>query len=608
MAENQTIPDGDTSFALGQKASLDAAGIPEGAFAGAVNASTDKGNIRPRWGWNRKELDFSRTGNYILPNLQERTFKDVFEAGNFQALIPYSVGPDYYLIIISAGFIFLVNQKTFVVTVLNKEDKLDPFRVRVNWSDADRYLVIFDWPNRPFILEGIEIRRSDLSKNEVPISEAGVYNQSRLFITNAGNEFTGGDPTGNKATPNAPITFNEVLQPSSPYIDQIIRLTTNYGNDPITGLGFLQFTDTSTGIGPLLVSTSKVINTYQTQNPRAQWEAGQFGSNLVFKSGFAGNRSFANLNSDVVFLSSDWQARTLSMSRDEQGKWARVPMSKDVENYLFGHFPEAAPYAAVFTYKNKVLITTNPYRVKSYSANRTVIYDWAFGGFAVMELDSIANLTQDGIPSWCGLWTGVRPMDAVENNNQAFLISKDQGVNRLYQITTDKSYDVLNNRIRPVTVTLYTRAYKFSDETVNKTLSTLHLGINEVRGKINIKSFYKPNQSGNYIFWHEGEYDSPYKLCRACEIGLTGLAPQGIRDYNTGAADDVCDGSGETLSTTFKNIQIKLIISGAIDWKLDYVKVVAVPTEAEEDVFCEVDTAPIIMQCNSDWKIPEERV
>ena len=221
MAENQTLPDGDTSFALGQKASLDAAGIPEGAFAGAVNASTDKGNIRPRWGWNRKDLDFSRTGLYTLPSKQQRTFKDVFEAGNFQALIPYSVGPDYYLIAVIAGFIFLIHQKTFVVTVLNPDDKLDPFRVRVNWSDADKYLVIFDWPNRPFILEGIEVRRSDLSKNEVPISEAGAYNQNRLFITNAGNEFTAGDPTGNLATPNAPITFNEVLQPSSPYIDQI---------------------------------------------------------------------------------------------------------------------------------------------------------------------------------------------------------------------------------------------------------------------------------------------------------------------------------------------------------------------------------------------------
>jgi len=79
---------------------------------------------------------------------------------------------------------------------------------------------------------------------------------------------------------------------------------------------FLQFVDTSTGIGPLILATKNQIFSANSQNPRANWETGNFITTLTASSGIAGARSYVHVNSDLFFFGSDGQLRTLSMSRN----------------------------------------------------------------------------------------------------------------------------------------------------------------------------------------------------------------------------------------------------------------------------------------------------
>src|SRR5688572_1539288 len=148
----QLLYDGTLNFAGGQNAALDPELIAENQYAVGVNVSAETGSLKPRWGYTHlDDLDFTDTGTYRRKSGFVVAFEQVFYSGRFQALIPYSIGPDYYVIYIVSGFIYLINLQTFKVQVLNPLDPVNVNARRINWSSAGPYLVIFDFPNVPYI-------------------------------------------------------------------------------------------------------------------------------------------------------------------------------------------------------------------------------------------------------------------------------------------------------------------------------------------------------------------------------------------------------------------------------------------------------------------------
>lgn len=221
----QPSPDGQLSFEGGQDASLPPSRLPENKIAAGVNITTEKGIIGPRWGQIRKGLTFPK-GGYPYKFNKVTNFDTIFYTGKFQAQVPYQVGNNYYQVIVISGVIFLVNQDTLVVQVLtsNTDTQLDENASRIHWTDAGRYLLLFDFPSFPIIIEGQVARRSDPNKEEMPVANLGVYNDSRVFFSNAGNEFSAGDPIGNELTPNAPITVTEIVLEGSDFLQIYIKL------------------------------------------------------------------------------------------------------------------------------------------------------------------------------------------------------------------------------------------------------------------------------------------------------------------------------------------------------------------------------------------------
>ncbi len=107
MANIQT-PDGQASFEGGQSAALPPHRLAENQVAGLVNATTAQGVIRPRYGYERKQLKFP-SGGYSYRFNKVINFKTLFEGGKFQALVPYELGNTSCLIIVVSGVIFSVN-------------------------------------------------------------------------------------------------------------------------------------------------------------------------------------------------------------------------------------------------------------------------------------------------------------------------------------------------------------------------------------------------------------------------------------------------------------------------------------------------------------------
>lgn len=613
MPDENLLVDGQIDFSRGQDASGEPDLVsPSGYFSG-VNVSTQKGCLSPRWSWKHRELKLP-SGGVKLPTLQTRLYTTIFETGKFQAMIPYSIGTEYFVIVIISGIIFLVNQDTFEVDIIGIADssQLDQGVMRVNWSRAGRFLTIFDFPARPVIMENGIARRSDAVKYEVPISRLGVSNQNRLFIANAGDEFTAGDPEGSLLTPNAPITFEEVLIPSAPYVNQFFRVSTNYSNDIITAMGFLQQVDKSTDIGPLFVSTQNAIWTYPTNNPRSTWTSGAFGTVFVSNGGVAGQRSFVNVGSDIFFLSGDGQLRSASVSRDEQGKWSKVPISKEVENWLKYYELDSARYSVLGYFNNNIFITANPFNCVAKTQEGNSILDIAFGGFVVLNTANVATLiskkpNSDRTPAWDGLWTGVRPMEICNNNGRCFVMSKDFGaVNRFYELDQKDTVDIISKKERYIESIVYTKEYDCKDQFFDKELQTLEFTLNNLKGDFEMDVRFKPSQSPYFFPWNKFTYSAPYRVCKPFkDCQFQGLVSQAFKEITLGMGEGVCDPVTQTDYTYFRKVQFKIKLKGKA-WKLRAFKVNAQAREKPlYDVECsEYPTTSFCRECDTDWSIP----
>lgn len=612
MAENPT-QDGSTTFTGGQNASKSAALVPDGSYYAGVNVKTTNGTLTPRWGNEEHQVILPGTTFTIPKTNQKRKYADVFPYGKFQALIPYSIGGTYYLIIVISGTIYLVNQETFEATILPITDgsTLNETTARINWTPAGKWLEIFDYPNRPVIVQGTVARRTSAAALETPISVLGTYNENRVFIGNALNEFTASDPAA-YGFPNGPISFEEFLTIGSPYYGQSFQLSTNYANDPITAMTFLQRIDSSTGIGSLVVATQNAIYSYQTQNPRELWESQGFGSVFIPGIGIAGPRAFCNVNSDLFFIDPDGNIRSASMSRQEQNQWSKVPISKEVSNYMTPSNPELLYYSTMCYFKNQIFVLANPYRVIAIDSLQNPTIDYAHGGMVKLNLDNVSTLTRgDASPTWDGLQTGIRPMDMVVNNRRCFIIGKDGGVNKLFEIRDDLTYDVRGpeKRIQKIPTKIYTKEYAFQSPFSNKNLQNLELAFTGIKGEFELKVSYKTSPHLPYIEWGSFTHTAPWRSCgviKGCDVN--GLLGHDIQVLNLGSPiDPGCNPITENKYIKFRSVQLLLEIKG-IDWELEsfILRGVILPQTDTKKICNNFKPVKVCKDCINDWEIEEE--
>lgn len=639
------VEDGTFDFSLGQDAWHNPDHIQPNQYVSAVNVTTLGGQLTPRPPFQELELNFEEK---LFTNKlgRERTIKDIFQAGKFQALIPYKLAPEDYLIVVVSGLIFRVNIRTGNVILLSEDIIVDQYAPRINWSYAGGSIVIFDYPDYPVVIGNADAIRTQIdhpiivggstvfraSPNhtingqpapQVPISNMGTYNQNRLFVANAGVEFTAGDPVGSLATPEAPVTFTEVFNPSSPYINQFFSLPVEFAVSPITAMGFIQELDSSTGVGPLFISSSEKVFFFKSNQPRAQWGAqDQFGGVLLANAGIAGPRAFVNINSDLLFLSSQGQVHAFSNARNEAKKWGNVPVSREVDNYLKFKDPFLRQFAVLGYFDNRIFISTNPYRIQSLDREQQPVTDYAHAGFVVLEIENLASFLSDGAPVWAGLWTGIDPMDIATLSDRCFAISKDTcgkfgGVNTIYEFKKNERVDIARGVRRRIRSILYTRLYDFQSAFAQKREGTVTLHLQDLEGRVNLEIEKRPTHSVSWLPYATWKHEAPVEECATPDDTLlNGLASQQLKHviYGDGSGDGTtqCNPITKDLYNVFRAVQLRITIEGD-HWLLDDIKLKAqlVPfvERGGNDEVC--DPLPIVKQsidCDPDWLIPESSV
>lgn len=605
------VPDGQASFEGGQDSSLPPSRLAENRFAAGVNISTSKGVISSRYGYERKTLKFPE-GGYSYKFNKIADFKTIFEGGKFQGYCEYSIGNrDYFLIIIS-GVIFLIDIVTYKVRVLtvDKDTQVSETLPRSNWSFAGRFIILFDFPSRPVIIDGFIARRSSAANLEIPAAKLGVFNQGRLDFANEGNEWSAGDVVGNELTPDAPVTANEILLNGSPYYADIYRID-SINNNPITGMATLQGADTSTGYGQLIVGSRNQLFAYNTIDGRELWKAGKFGKSISDKAGFAGPRAMTNVGQDLFFESEDGQLRSLSTSRDEQKKYARVPMSKEVSNWIGKVNPDLTQFAVMTSFKNKLFWAVRPYRIPALRLNGSRILDVAHAGMLVLDLDNVSRLGVDSPPAWDGLWTGLRPLDMAVVNERMFVMSKDYySRNSLYEVDPDLNYDrTYEGRKRPIQSHLYTREHNFQDAFGLKSLTAVELDITDVEGEFSLDIDWKPAHGSKFFFWKRFACNVPTSYQELDGNGdIPERTPLSFRELRFGLPDNgEANPITKELYDVFKKVQLRFIIKGD-NWSFNNYKVEAKKDEENKTQYTEDINEAVQTEIKdnfSDWTYEE---
>lgn len=612
--ETPPVDDYTLDFSYGQDAYNNPDRIDERAFSKGVNIKTDKGIVSSRPCFEELDLTYKDETFTVRGNIPKST-RIIFEDGRFQSFIPYFIDPEYYFIVVIAGLIYVFNTRTRTINLLSSTITVNQYSSRINWSLAGRYVVLFDYPNYPVILDGLNVFRANplnmvngQIQPQVPISTIGAYNQNRLAVANAGSEFILGDPTGNLLTPEAPITFWEVLGPGATYPGQSFSLGTNLTRQPITAMGFLQSIDQNTGLGPLFVATEDSIYYYRTDTPRTDWTSEVFGSLLLFNAGIVGPRAFVNVNSDIIFLSNEGHVRALSTSRNDTKTWGNVPISREVENWLKYWDKDLAQFAFMQYFNNRVYISANPYRVQVSTRDGDPITDYTNGGMVMMNFRSTATLHMEGTPVWDGLWTGAgRPMDMATSNGTAYVISKNrEGKNSIWKVRPELSYDIVKGKERLIPCIMETREYFKDSRFTNKYEQSITMPVQNVAGDLTLEIERRPSQTNIFKLWKRWTYKAPFSQCFGVKSPL-GLAYHRFRDLVFGApGQPECTEDGDSIYNVFRKLQLRIRIKARY-WQIEEIKIRGIASPNDDlDNTCEQETVTAIpVQCDNYWDIEE---
>jgi len=576
-------------------------------LAGAVNVTLVNG-LRPRLKFHEQGLRVITTKEFKAENGKVQSYQSLLNSGKFQMSADYYTDQGVFNVVVIAGVIFKIDLDACTAEILN-DTFLNEYVNRYNWSHAGRFLVIYDDPQRPLIIDNDVVRRSVESDYEVPVSNIGTYNQFRLAVANRFNNFVVGDPSA-KGFPDGPVSFTEVLTPSASRVGQFFSVGDRPFDEPITYMGNLQRVDASTEIGPLVVSVANQIWAYRTDVPANQWEELQnFGTIIISNHGIAGARAAVNVGFDFLYTSTESDIRSLNTARQQQGSWANVSISEDIKEYIGVPERQLLNKAVAGYFKNRLLFTVQPYRIPIQDTCGNTTYDIAFKGLAVLETATQSGLAGIAPPKWAGIWTEgtLSFMEMTQIKGRFYLWCKSGIGNKLVELV-DHKFDFLNHAYRKVVSRIYSRELG-AEEGSDKNVVNVIAEVEDIDLQIGFeaKTYFKPGHASHFTHMQTVKYSTDDKSLN--QVGTS------FKELNLGGAgklNKACDAATKASYAVFKKGQLLLELTG--DWVLDsvIVNMQLLPASGTPEFKCDVVTNKVnTLDCDkliSDYYLMSEKV
>lgn len=390
-------------------------GLPRNMLAWLDNGTVRGGNIEPRTGWIPLLLQLFKTGLYQGGYLYEPDFA-------FPYLV-ISVSGNIYSIQLSAPF--------QVVNLSQKFNLFNPANVQQIWmTQGEQFLIIQagDYlnnsnPTKPLFWDGATLRRSKgitnggviagtPGVNEIPAAGPMIYFMGRLWYAqgrtlSAGDIVFGGSGT---AQYNFKDAILEVTENPLAVGGDGFAVPTTAGN--ITGMQFAVTLDTTTGQGPLYVSTRKQI--YQLNPPitRALWIAANNNNQPLMtvaqiKWGSVSDRCMPQVNGDIFYQSVEPGIRSLFISIRYFQQWGNKRISRPEDRILRFNNRALLPFANGIEFDNRLLMAVLPI---------TTPVGVGFQALVPLDFDIISQFGQEGTQDLPPAWEGMleTPFDTLQ--------------------------------------------------------------------------------------------------------------------------------------------------------------------------------------------------
>lgn len=466
-------------------------------LAWAVNATMRGGFLNCRPGWWKRALKF--------PSPDTGGIAALFATGLWQGCGTYTADNGVTSLAVSiSGRIFLINAQTFAVTEITIAGDLNSAVEKRAWfQQAERYLIVQNGLNIPFLYDGASSRRA--TSDEVPIGGPMAYGKGRLWVAR-GSLYYGGD-----------LIWSDITLGR----DSIIKFTENtflneggafaVQNGPITGLAFAANLDTSLGDGDLLVFTASATYAFSAPIDRDVWKDLEYPIQrfALLNFGSHNHESIVPVNGDLFFRAQDG-IRSMIYARRDFTEWGNTPISRQMVRAL-AYDSQALLWAgSAVNFDNRFLMTLQPQQV-----NGRGVYH---RGLASLDFHLVSGMGVKMPPAWEGVWTGCKIMQLssciVSGQTKAFMWTLEpDGSFGLYEITKDGQFDYDGNDDKATAWIAETKAFTFGDPMGKKRLNGAELWYDQMMGTATLALKYRSNQSECWQDWGSFADCAEYRSC-----------------------------------------------------------------------------------------------
>jgi hypothetical protein len=381
---------------------------------------------------------------------------------------------------------------------------------------AENYLIVLGGQEATMIYDGSTLRLS--GPDEVPSGFLGAYGWGRIWICNpdrrtfeAGDIVYGPSGTAMFGFRDAILKFTE-----NDFLNEGGSFGVPYEAGPITSMQFLVATDTSLGLGQLLVGTTNMVFSVNAPVERTTWKSLTYPIQTIsiIDYGPRGPRHTISINGDMWYRAEDGIRSFISSVRNFPSP-GNTPMSREVDPILFEDTPQLLFYGSAMLFDNKMFMTVSPFRDFSQQVNHR--------GLIVINFDVLSNLRVKETPIWEGLQTGLNILQLskarIQGEERGFIWAQGQDI-ELWEVLTDGISDqfvtsngTVNIRRTDIACILQTRSEDYSSAMDLKRLIMGEIYLEDVADMVVMQISYRPDDYPNWVPWQQFAVCSTVSQC-----------------------------------------------------------------------------------------------
>ncbi len=482
----QDVQAGHSSLFGGMSSAFQPSDIEENQYAKGINITCRGGTTKTRPPVHKLNLSFNHDRDEVR-----------FPAGKFQGAKVYVSSVGTFIVTVISGNVYLIDPISSEVT--NQSLLIGPlnqFVDRCYFEQAERFMIIQDGFNRPMILDGLSIRKSDTPNKEVPVGTLMAYGHGRLFIKTGPTQFKAGDIfLPNDADSLLKFTETEYLNGGGAF-----QLPAILGD--IVSLNISHVMGTSTGNGPLLAYGENGIASYRVFEPRVIWQNIDIGRIEMIGQGARAHDAIITVNEDMMFRTSNGLRSYRLLREQSQSQRKYTNLSADVSVFEDQETAHLVHLSSAIFHNDRLLYTIVADRIEATDTFGEQIDDFRFRGIASLDFSTFNGLTSVGAgksAAYDGVWTGMNPTFLIQGyfdeKDRAYVFGKtDEGLNILYRIGDIPDMD---NGDVPINCRLYTQGHFFSTTTarrertefpfISKTLDRAGAWVRFFEGEVDLK-------------------------------------------------------------------------------------------------------------------------